>query len=130
MEQQEKKQRSRITENMVIASYDLGKRLKEGKIEFSEGVKQLVEVGMNRNSAIDYIYFYSKLMADERFTRTTNTFATNYFLDRILLEHGKEGLKSALGSLSKHLSYYEKKANVNVKSRREIFEKFKAKLKT
>jgi len=129
MEPKRKRQKSLITENMIRESYDLGKKLKEGKIERKEGIQQLVDMGMNKNSAIDYIYYYSKLMANERFTRTTNVFATNYFLDRILLENGKEGLKTALNSLSEHLNYYEKKAGVMVKKRRLIHTKYLAELK-
>jgi 5-methylcytosine-specific restriction protein A len=57
-------------------------------------------------------------------TRTTNTYGTDYYLQKIFEESGQEGLQNALISLSQHIDYYEEKSGTSVKQRREIFEKY------
>ncbi len=128
MDTKMKRSSNKITADMVTRSFDIGKKITNKEMSLGDGVQALVSMGMNKNSATDYIYFYKKLLSGEKFIRQTNMFATNYFLDRILLENGKGGLRTALNSLSAHLDYYEEKAKVSVKQKRDIVEKFSKKL--
>jgi 5-methylcytosine-specific restriction enzyme A len=109
---------------MIAKSYDIGKLFYKGKISLKDGIKLLNEIGMNSNSASDYIYNYSNLIQGKLFTRTTNSSATDYYLDKIYQDDGKEGLKKAVLSLSQHIDYYEDKSGSSVKKRKEVYLKY------
>lgn len=79
---------------------------------------------MNRASAGFYINSYLMLIRGKLFSRTTNRYATEYFLQRIYDEEGSEGLQNALLSLDKHINYYENKSGSSAKSNREIYQRF------
>src|SRR5438309_4844699 len=91
---------NKITSEMVAKSYEVGKLLYSKSISLKDGVNELTKIGMNSNSAVDYVYNYSNLVQGKLFTRTTSSFATNYYLERIYKENGKEDLRKALLSLS------------------------------
>ncbi len=114
----------KISPEMVAASYEVGKQIYNRLISLKEGVNSLTKIGMNSNSAVDYVYNYSNLIQGKLFTRTTNSFATEYYLNRIYNEQGKAALRMALLSLSQHIDYYEEKSGSPVKKRREIYSKY------
>lgn len=94
-------------------------------MSMSEGVQILQSAnGMNRNSAVAYIYNYRNLIQGKRFTRTTNAEATRYYLKMILEEEGRDKLLNALSALRQHIDYYETVGNVSVVKRKEIYEEF------
>ncbi|MFB6344093.1 HNH endonuclease [Saccharicrinis sp. FJH62] len=115
---------AKITNQMIEKSFKIGKDFFEKKISLKEGVILLTHIGMNKNSAVDYIYNYSNLIQGKLFTRTTNAFGTEYYLKKIYEENGQIGLQNALLSLSQHIDYYEEKSGSNVKSRKEIYFKY------
>lgn len=129
MKKQIQRRTQKITEQMVERSYEIGKKIRNKEMTLTDGVKVLINVGMNKASAADYIYNYKKLTSGEKFIRTTNIYATNYFLDRIFVEEGKEGLRTALKSLADHINYYETKSTGKVKARKEIHDRFLEKLR-
>ena len=47
---------SKISNEMIEASYEVGKSFFNRKVTLREGVENLVKIGMNPNSAVDYIY--------------------------------------------------------------------------
>jgi 5-methylcytosine-specific restriction protein A len=114
----------KITNLMVEKSFEIGKRFYQNKISLKEGIKVLTDIGMNENSAVDYVYNYSNLIQGKLFTRTTNIYGTEYFLQKILEENGSEGLQNALLSLSQHIDYYEEKSGASVKKKKEVYEKY------
>lgn len=114
----------KITSEMVERSFEIGKRFFQNKISLKDGIKVLTEIGMNKNSAVDYVYNYSNLIQGKLFTRTSNIYATEYFLKKIYEENGVEGLQNALISLSQHIDYYEEKSGSSVKKRREVYERY------
>ena len=61
-----------------------------------EGIRILNDIGMNENSAVDYVYNYSNLIQGKLFTRTTNIYGTKYYLQKIYEENEKNGLQNAL----------------------------------
>ena len=109
---------------MIAKSYEIGRLFYNGRISLKDGVKQLAKIGMNTNSASDYIYNYSNLIQGKLFTRTTNSSATDFYLEKIYQEDGREGLRKALLSLSQHIDYYEDKSGSAVKKRKEVYLKY------
>ncbi|WP_139856749.1 HNH endonuclease [Aequorivita sinensis] len=114
----------KITNEMVHTAYEVGKKINQNKISRMDGMKILTDLGMNNSSANYYIYNYIYFITGELFTGTINSYATDYYLQKILEEKGNEGLETALLSLSQHLDYYEVKSNASVKKRREIYDKY------
>ncbi len=114
----------KITKELVEKSFEIGKKFYKDQISLKEGMKILTDIGMNENSAVDYIYNYSNLVQGKLFTRTTNIYGTEYFLQKIYEENGINGLQNALLSLSQHLDYYEEKSGASVKKRREVYERY------
>jgi 5-methylcytosine-specific restriction protein A len=114
----------KITNDLVEFSFEIGKKVYKNELSLKEGIQTLTQKGMNRNSANDYIYNYSNLIQGKLFTRTSNIYATEYFLERIYRENGLSGLQNALLSLSQHIEYYEEKSGAKVKSIRKIYNKY------
>jgi len=114
----------KITNEMVEKSYQIGKQFYNNGISLKDGIKELTEIGMNKNSAVDYVYNYSNLIQAKLFTRTTNIYGTEYFLQKIYEESGENGLQNALLSLSQHIDYYEDKSGASVKKRREVYNRY------
>ena len=115
---------TKISDDMIAKSYEVGKAYYTEKLSLKDGIKQLTKIGMNSNSAADYVYNYSNLIQGKLFQRTTNTFATDYYLGKIYQENGIQGLRKALLSLSQHIDYYEDKSGTSVKKRREVYLKY------
>lgn len=113
-----------ITNEMIENSYDVGKKFYQKKITLQEGTETLSKIGMNRNSAVDYIYLYSNLIQGKLYTRTSNAYGTEYYLTNIYEENGTSGLENGLLSLLQHIEYYEDKAGVTLNKQRSIYENF------
>lgn len=114
----------KITNEMVGKSFLIGKKVYKKEIPLKTGVEKLKQIGMNHSTAHDYIYSYSNLIQGKLFTRTTNAYATGYYLEKILQENGVKGLKNALLSLSQHFDYYEDKTGGAVIKRRKIYNEY------
>ena len=100
---------ARITNEMVLAAYSLGKEVFFEKLSFSDGTKQLTKnTGMNHSSSQNYIYVLSSMLSGTCYTRTINEFATDYFLCNIGLEFGVERQQSAAKATLQHVEYYKK----------------------
>tara|TARA_R100001377_G_scaffold84244_1_gene67361 strand:- start:5185 stop:5919 length:735 start_codon:yes stop_codon:yes gene_type:complete len=114
-----------IDEKVIEAAYDIAKRVYKSEISMSQGVRLLQSAhGMNRNSAVDYVYSYRNMIEGRRFTRTTNAIATRYYLEMIFKDGGRDKLLNALSALRQHIDYYETVGNANVVKRRAIYEEF------
>lgn len=109
---------------MVEKSFEIGKRFYQNQISLKDGIKILTDIGMNENSAVDYVYNYSNLIQGKLFTRTTNIYGTEYYLQKIYEENGVDGLQNALLSLSQHIDYYEEKSGSSVKKRKDVYERY------
>jgi len=112
------------TEEKIHEAYKVAKKVHLNQISVSDGAKKLVDVGMKKTSGLDFIYAYSKLIQGKLYTRTINSYATDYYLNQIYLENGKSGLKKALLALYQHIEYYEEASSSSVKKGREIYEKY------
>ena len=115
---------AKITNEMVEASYDVGKKFYNKKITLKKGTKTLSQLGMNRNSAVDYIYFFTNLIEGKLYTRTSNVYATDYYLNNIYNEKGYGSLENCLLSLLQHIEYYEDKTGTTLNQQRLIYKKY------
>lgn len=98
---------SSIKKEMVAYAYEISKKVFEKKLSRTEGRDQIVnQVNMNPGSAGDYISAFYSMMEGEKYTRTLNEYSTRYFLESILEDYGKEGLRKAVSASSKHATYY------------------------
>jgi 5-methylcytosine-specific restriction protein A len=114
----------KITNELIEKAYEVAKEFYHNRTTLKQAQDSLAKEGMNKNSAIDYIYNYSNLIQGKLFTRTANAFGTDYYLKKIHEESGQTGLQNALISLSQHIDYYEEKSGATVKKRREIYNKY------
>ena len=116
--------RKTITNSHVQKAYIIGKQVFKKQKTLKIAVAELVEEGMDQSSAHDYIYSYSNFIQGKLFTRTTNVYATDYYLERIYQESGKTGLENALIALSRHIDYYEQLTKGKVKKGKEVYNKY------
>jgi 5-methylcytosine-specific restriction protein A len=87
---------SKINEEQIIKSFEIAKNIYENNISQKAGLNELVDFGMNRNSALDYVYNYQCMMTGKLMTRNSNVFGTEYYLNKIYENQGKRGLQNWL----------------------------------
>jgi 5-methylcytosine-specific restriction protein A len=115
----------KIPEELTSTAYEISKRVYEKKLTLKEGKELLVGANrMNSNSASDYINNFRYLIEGKRFTRTNNAYSMEYYFDKIYKDYGSEGLSNALNALRLHIEYYEGIQKVNMKSMRNIYNKY------
>ncbi len=78
---------------------------------------------MNRGSASNVIQSFCQMMDGERYTRTINSYTTDYFLTKIYSDNGKESLKKAISAVEKHVAYYESKRSSKLREIPEIIKR-------
>lgn len=115
---------SKITNEIVEKSFEIGKQFFQKEITLKKAISILSQIGMKKNSAVAYVYSYSNFMQGKLFRRNINTYAIEYYLQKIYEEEGMSGLENALLSLSKHIDYYEEKSGSKIISKKEIYHKF------
>lgn len=114
-----------ITQEMIHASYDIAKQVYDRDISHKDGLDSLVTTyQMNRNSAADYIHNYVCMIEGRRFSRTNNAYGTEYFLQSMLEDGGRERLLNALSALRQHIDYYEAIGKTTVHKQREIYDRY------
>lgn len=101
--------RTTITPDMTEEAYKISKMVYHGSISRTQG-KELIaqKTGMVAGSAQDYITDFLAMMNGERYTRTLNLFATEYYLKSIKVDYGKETFERALEACQMHVEYYNK----------------------
>jgi 5-methylcytosine-specific restriction protein A len=116
---------AQITNEMVQASYDIGKKVFQGELIQEEGVEMLnSEYGMDKGSAVGYINNYKCMINGEQYTWTINEYATKYYLIKILLDNGEKSLVCALDALAKHLEYQDNIGHNAMISTKKIYNTF------
>lgn len=116
---------AKISNEIIHALYAAAKKIHQGEMTHKDGIDVLVdEYGINRNSASDYVYNYICMIEGKRFSRTSNAYATEYYLQQIYADGGRAALLNALSALCQHLDYYEEVGGVAAPTRRAIYERF------
>ena len=120
--------KKKITLDVVKEIYPKAKDVYEGRIDLNDALDYL-EKKLHRNSALMYINTFKAMRQGESYTRTMNTTATRYFLEQILKDYKKEGLRLALDSLNANIDYFEQFIGEGkMKTVRKIRDKFTAEL--
>jgi len=111
----------KITMEMTQAAYQAAKDVYHDRITQKQALDSLeTDHGMNRGSASDYIVNFKKMMEGEKYTRTNNAEATNYFLSQILSDYGVVKLGNAIKAANEHVDYYEGLGRGNLNKIRSI----------
>ena len=89
----------------MMICYKCGKQLNNGanSSELADMIAE--ETGMNRNSALMYIYAVSSLLSGTVFKRAISSKALRKYYDLIFNEYGSAGLKKAIQATRLHIEY-------------------------
>lgn len=117
----------KMTDEMIDICYKCGKKLVAGESiqELADGIHE--ETGMNRNSAIMYLYAVQGMLDGTIYKRAINAKATKKYYDNIFNEYGSVGLKKALHATKLHIEY-RKDCGHTVDSIEEIYDQYLARL--
>jgi len=97
-----------ISDEAVKAAYASATRVYAGNLSRAAGIKDLHQrFSVNPSSAADMIDNFSHMMRGERYERTNNRFATDYFLGMIHKDFGLDKLRNAIAAVAQHVDYYE-----------------------
>ena len=95
----------KMTEEMMFSCYKYGKELYVNG-NLTEAVEKVVsETGMNRNSAIIYLYVVSNMLDGTIYKRAISTKATEKYFIMISDEYGSDGLSKAIRATREHVKY-------------------------
>ena len=94
-----------MTDEMIDICYKHGKKLMAG-----EGVQELANdisdsTGMNRNSAVMYLYAVQGMLEGTVYKRAISAKAMKRYYDTIWNEYGSAGLKKAIRATRLHIDY-------------------------
>lgn len=95
----------KMSDEMIMICYRCGKKLNAGDnlSDLVDCIEQ--ETGMNRNSAIMYLYAVSAMLDGVIYKRAISTKATKMYYEQIFNEYGSSGLKKALAATKLHIEY-------------------------
>lgn len=95
----------KMTEEMIDICYKCGKKLVDG-----ESVQELADdiadsTGMNRNSAIMYLYAVQGMLEGTIYKRAISAKAMKHYYDTIWNDSGSVGLRKAIQATRLHINY-------------------------
>lgn len=95
----------KMTDEMIEVCYKCGKKVVDG-----ESVQKLADdiadtTGMNRNSAIMYLYAVQGMLEGKIYKRAISAKAMKKYYDTIFNEYGSAGLKKAIYATRLHIAY-------------------------
>ena len=95
----------KMTDDMIEMCYRCGKKVSEGESAPELADDIVDETGMNRNSALMYLYAVSGMLKGEIYKRTISAKALKFFFERISNDFGSKGLKNAIKATKLHIDY-------------------------
>lgn len=95
----------KMTDDMIEMCYLCGKKVSEGENAPDLADDIVEETGMNRNSALMYLYAVSGMLKGEIYKRTISAKALKFFFERIFNDFGSKGLKNAILATKLHIEY-------------------------
>ena len=95
----------KMTDDMIDICYKSGKKLIEGESvqELSDEIAE--STGMNRNSAIMYLYAVQGMLEGTIYKRAISAKAMKRYYDNIWNEYGHKGLEKAIRATRLHIDY-------------------------
>ena len=117
----------KMTDEMIDICYKCGKMLAAGESvqELADGIHE--ETGMNRNSAIMYLYAVQGMLEGTIYKRAISAKAMRRYYDIIWNEKGSAGLKKAIKATRLHIAYRRECGHM-VDSIEEICDQYEARL--
>ena len=117
----------KMTDEMIDICYKCGKKLVAG-----ESVQELADdiadsTGMNRNSAVMYLYAVQGMLEGTIYKRAISAKAMRRYYDTIWNELGSEGLKKAIHATRLHINY-RRDCGHTVDSIEEICDQYESRL--
>ena len=107
-------------------AYELGRRIREGKMRLTEARDEVARAGVKPSSAVSLLNDLRHMLEGTRYTRALSSSNTDDFLTWIRRDYGDAALGKAVSAVSQHVDYYEKKRNVNLRAMRDILAKHSA----
>ena len=117
----------KMTDDMIEMCYRCGKKVSEGESAPELADDIVDETGMNRNSALMYLYAVSGMLKGEIYKRAISAKAMKFFFDRIFNDFGSKGLKNAIKATKLHINY-RKDCGIPVDTIEEICESYERRL--
>ena len=98
-------QYKKMTEEMIDICYKCGRKFHEGESAQELADDIVNSTGMNRNSAIMYLYAIQGMLNGTIYKRGISGKATKIFFTKIFNEYGRDGLKKAIAAARLHVQY-------------------------
>lgn len=98
-------QYTKMTDEMIEICYRCGKKVHQGENPQELADDIAVETGMNRNSAIMYLYAVSGMLSGTIYKRSISAKAMKIYFNKIFNEFGSAGLKQAIKATRLHIDY-------------------------
>lgn len=95
----------KIDRQQYEAAYRLARRVDAGTMRRTDAKLELVKVGLNANSAADFIYILRHMLRGEIYKRAMSAPATEDFLKWIRRDYGHAALAQALKALALHIPF-------------------------
>lgn len=98
-------QYQKMTDDMIMACYEGGKKLRDGSNaqDIAENIAEIT--GMNKNSAVMYLYAVSGMLDGVVYKRAISAKAMKKYFETIYNEYGKAGLQKAIRATRFHTEY-------------------------
>jgi hypothetical protein len=76
-----------------------------GKMRATDARDKLEQLGVNRNSALDFVYIFRHMLRGEIYKRAMSADATEDFVTWIRRDYGERAFRNSLSALSLHIPY-------------------------
>ena len=95
----------KMTDEMIDICYKCGKKVAEGENAQALADDIAETTGMNRNSAVMYLYAVQGMLNGTIYKRSISATAMKRYFDTIWNEYGSKGLKKAIQATRLHVEY-------------------------
>jgi hypothetical protein len=95
----------KMTDDMIDICYQYGKKVADGKNAQDLAGDIAKATGMNRNSAVMYLYAVQGMLNGDIYKRSISATAIKKYFDTIFSEFGREGLRKAIYATRLHVDY-------------------------
>jgi 5-methylcytosine-specific restriction protein A len=113
----------KITQQHYHKAYELGRRVFAKEMRPTDAKAELTAIGLNPNSAIDFIYILRHMLKGECYKRAMSTGNTDDFLAWIHRDYGDDAYVRAVEALGKHIEYYFGLKGDRLESHRKVLAK-------
>ncbi len=95
----------KISPSEYQAAYADARKVYAGTMLPKEAKEHLVKLGLNPNSAADFVYIFRCMMRGQIYKRAMSADATEFFIQAIRSQYGDAAFQNALSALRNHIPY-------------------------